>query len=378
MTAAPSTPAAAATQPAAITLRGVTKRYGGHLALKPIDLEIAEGEFFCLLGPSGCGKTTTLNLIGGFVAPTAGEILIREQRVDRLPPHRRSVNTVFQSYALFPHMTVRDNVGFGLKMARVPSSESAGRIDEALALVGLEAFGERLSTQLSGGQQQRVAVARALVNRPAVLLLDEPLGALDLKLRKRLQIELSQIHRDVGTTFVYVTHDQEEAMSMSTRIAVLNDGRIEQIGTPSEIYYKPNSRFVADFIGESNFLEVDTGSHNGVVHLADGRAIPCNAAGSTAAGRVTLMVRPEAIHVGDPQSAPEASLRGRIVQTSFLGSQTRIAVSCDGVPLPLTASQFGRERLAARELTPDREVSLWWDADDAVLLAQESMQEEVE
>jgi spermidine/putrescine transport system ATP-binding protein len=365
-------------QPAAITLRGVTKRYGGHVALKPTDLEIAEGEFFCLLGPSGCGKTTTLNLIGGFVAPTAGEISIREQRVDRLPPHRRSVNTVFQSYALFPHMTVRANVGFGLKMARVPSGESTGRIEEALSLVGLEAFGDRLPTQLSGGQQQRVAVARALVNRPAVLLLDEPLGALDLKLRKRLQIELTQIHRDVGTTFVYVTHDQEEAMSMSTRIAVLNDGQIEQIGTPSEIYYRPNSRFVADFIGESNFLEVDTGSQNGVVHLADGRAIPCNTSGSTAGGRATLMVRPEAIHVSDPATVPEASLRGKVVQTSFLGSQTRIAVNCDGVPVPLIASQFGRERLAARELTPDREVSLWWDANDAVLLVQESMQEEVE
>ena len=365
------------TQPAAISLRGVTKRYGGHVALKPIDLEIAEGEFFCLLGPSGCGKTTTLNLIGGFVAPTAGEILIREQRVDRLPPHRRSVNTVFQSYALFPHMTFRDNVGFGLKMARVAASESAGRVDEALGLVGLEAFGDRLPMQLSGGQQQRVAVARALVNRPAVLLLDEPLGALDLKLRKRLQIELTQIHRDVGTTFVYVTHDQEEAMSMSTRMAVLNDGRIEQIGTPSEIYYQPNSRFVADFIGESNFLEVASGSHAGVVKLADGRLVPCNG-GAGLVGEATLMVRPEAIHVSDPQSAPESSLRGKIVQTSFLGSQTRIAVSCDGVSLPVTASQFGRERLAARELTPDREVSLWWDADDAVLLVQEPMQEEVE
>ena len=370
----------AAAQPAAITLRGVTKRYGGHVALKPIELEIAEGEFFCLLGPSGCGKTTTLNLIGGFIAPTAGEIFIRDERVDRLPPHRRSVNTVFQSYALFPHMTVRDNVGFGLKMARVPSGESAGRIEEALGLVGLETFGERLPTQLSGGQQQRVAVARALVNRPAVLLLDEPLGALDLKLRKRLQVELTQIHRDVGTTFVYVTHDQEEAMSMSTRMAVLNDGRIEQIGTPSEIYYKPNSRFVADFIGESNFLDVDTGpasQGSGVVHLADGRGVPCNtSAGAT--GRLTLMIRPEAIHVSDPQDAPETSLKGKIVQTSFLGSQTRIAVSCDGVSLPLTASQFGRERLAARELTPDREVSLWWDADDAVLLAKESMEKEVE
>ena len=366
-----------ASPPPAIALRGVTKRYGANVALKPTDLDIAEGEFFCLLGPSGCGKTTTLNLIGGFIAPTAGEIFIRNERVDRLPPHKRSVNTVFQSYALFPHMTVRDNVGFGLKMARVPPRDAVGRIEQALALVGLEVFGDRLPAQLSGGQQQRVAVARALVNNPAVLLLDEPLGALDLKLRKRLQIELSQIHRDVGTTFVYVTHDQEEAMSMSTRIAVLSEGRVEQIGTPSEVYYRPNSRFVADFIGESNFLPVDTSSStNGVVHLADGRALPCNRRDWKGGAAATLMVRPESIHVAGPGGGPGASLTGRVVQTSFLGSQTRIAVSCDAVTAPITVSQFGRERMAAGDLAPDREVSLWWDPDDAVLLAEETTQEE--
>ena len=361
----------------AIRLAGVSKRYGGQLALRTTDLEIAEGEFFCLLGPSGCGKTTTLNLIGGFVNPSGGEIYIRNERVDTLPPHRRKVNTVFQSYALFPHMSVRANIGFGLKMAHVSSSESKGRIDEALRLVGLEEFGDRLPGQLSGGQQQRVAVARALVNRPAVLLLDEPLGALDLKLRQRLQVELSQIHRDVGTTFVYVTHDQEEAMSMSTRIAVMSNGRVQQIGTPSEIYYRPSSRFVADFIGESNFLEVDV-EGVGVARLADGRAVPCAANGWHGGSRATLMVRPESIHVGNPEDAPEASLRGRIVQTSFLGSQTRVAVSCDAVELPVTASKFGRERIAARDLTPDREVALWWDPDDGVLLPEESKQEEEE
>jgi spermidine/putrescine transport system ATP-binding protein len=361
----------------AIRLVGVSKRYGGHLALRETDLEIAEGEFFCLLGPSGCGKTTTLNLVGGFVNPSSGEIYIRNERVDAQPPHRRSVNTVFQSYALFPHMSVRANIGFGLKMARVPSSESRGRIDEALRLVGLEEFGDRLPGQLSGGQQQRVAVARALVNNPAVLLLDEPLGALDLKLRQRLQVELSQIHRDVGTTFVYVTHDQEEAMSMSTRIAVMSNGRIQQIGTPSEIYYKPRSRFVADFIGESNFLEVDAkDARAGVARLANGRSVPCAANGWLGGGRATLMVRPESIQIGDPEGAPEASLRGRIVQTSFLGSQTRVAVSCDAVDAPVTASKFGRERIAARDLTPDREVALWWDPADAVLLPEEPTQEE--
>jgi spermidine/putrescine transport system ATP-binding protein len=362
--------------PPAISLRGVTKRYGNQVALTPTDLDIGEGEFFCLLGPSGCGKTTTLNLIGGFIAPSAGEISIRGQRVDRLPPHRRSVNTVFQSYALFPHMTVRDNIGFGLRMARVPKTESAGRIEEALRLVGLETYGDRLPTQLSGGQQQRVAVARALVNRPAVLLLDEPLGALDLKLRKRLQIELSLIHRDVGTTFVYVTHDQEEAMSMATRIAVLDEGRVEQFGTPSEIYNHPNSRFVADFIGESNFMEVDlTRAGDGVVHLVDGRPVPGNVNGGPPSGPATLMIRPESIHVSADSDAPPTSLRGRVVQTSFLGSLTRVAVSCDPASVPITASLFGHERLAARTLTPDTEVSLWWDPDDAVLLTETQPQE---
>src|SRR2546421_9425873 len=213
----------------AIAFRGVAKRYGTQEALQPTDLDIQEGEFFCLLGPSGCGKTTTLNLVGGFVAPTSGEILIRGANVNRLPPYRRAVNTVFQNYALFPHMTVRDNVGFGLKMAGTAKRDAGGRIEEALALVGLDEFSERMPAQLSGGQQQRAAVARALVNRPAVLLLDEPLGALDLKLRKRLQVELAQIHREIGTTFVYVTHDQEEAMSMATRLAVMNEGQAAQV-----------------------------------------------------------------------------------------------------------------------------------------------------
>jgi ABC-type Fe3+/spermidine/putrescine transport system ATPase subunit len=330
--------------PATISLRGVSKRYGGQLALTETSLEIAEGEFFCLLGPSGCGKTTTLNLIGGFVAPSTGEILIRNRRVDGLPPHRRPVNTVFQSYALFPHMTVRDNVAFGLKMGRVPRHEAGARVNEALELVGLEQLGDRLPGQLSGGQQQRVAVARALVNRPAVLLLDEPLGALDLKLRKRLQVELAQIHRDVGTTFVYVTHDQEEAMSMATTIAVMNEGRVEQTGAPSEIYHRPTSRFVADFIGESNFIAAPPGgAHNGAV----------------------LMVRPESIHIS---TEPRDGLRGRILQTSFLGNQTRVAVQCDGVEAPVLASLFGRDQTDERNLELDMEVTLWWKPDDAVLL----------
>jgi ABC-type Fe3+/spermidine/putrescine transport system ATPase subunit len=209
-----------------------------------------------------------------------------------------------------------------------------------------------------------------------VLLLDEPLGALDLKLRKRLQVELSQIHREIGTTFVYVTHDQEEAMSVSTTIAVMSEGRIQQAGSPSEIYYRPSNRFVADFIGESNFLEVETAG--GDVHLEDGRAVPCAVNGWSGGSRATLMVRPESVHVGEVADAPEASLRGRIVQTSFLGSQTRVAVDCDAVPVPLTAAQFGRERNTASDLAPDREVAIWWDKDDAVLLPEEESTQEEE
>ena len=250
----------------------MTKRYGGQEALQPTDLEIEEGEFFCLLGPSGCGKTTTLNLVGGFIAPTSGEILIRGATSTGCPL-QAAVNTVFQIYALFPHMTVRDNVGFGLKMARHGKARR-GHQDRGSPRARRARHVRRSPTgALSGGQQQRVAVARALVNRPAVLLLDEPLGALDLKLRKRLQIELAEIHRDVGTTFVYVTHDQEEAMSMATRIAVMNEGRIEQVGTPHEIYHQPKTAFVADFIGESNFIEVEVGA-GGKAALENGAEVP--------------------------------------------------------------------------------------------------------
>ena len=357
----------------AIAFRGVTKRYGTKAALQPTELEIAEGEFFCLLGPSGCGKTTTLNLVGGFIAPTAGEILIRGEKVNRLPPYRRAVNTVFQNYALFPHMSVRDNVGFGLKMARTPRRDAAGRIGEALALVGLEEFADRLPAQLSGGQQQRVAVARALVNRPAVLLLDEPLGALDLKLRKRLQIELAQIHRDVGTTFVYVTHDQEEAMSMATRIAVMNEGRVEQVGTPHEIYHQPNSAFIADFIGESNFIEVEVRG-GGRAALDNGSEVP--APPHHRGGRATLMVRAESIQIQRRADANGAGLRGRVAQSSFLGSHTRVAVTCDGVAVPVTAALFGSEGAAASELTPETEVVLTWDPADVVLLGVSERREE--
>ncbi|MBD0290189.1 MAG: ABC transporter ATP-binding protein [Thermoleophilia bacterium] len=359
-----------------MSLRGVAKRYGSERALEPTDLDVRDGEFFCLLGPSGCGKTTTLNLIGGFVEPTQGEIWIRGERVDRVPPHLRSVNTVFQSYALFPHMTVRDNVGFGLRMARVPKPAAAERVARALQRVGLEGFEERYPGQLSGGQQQRVAVARALVNEPAVLLLDEPLGALDLKLRKRLQIELAQIQRSVGTTFVYVTHDQEEAMTMADRIAVMNDGRIEQIGTPVEVYDRPRSSFVADFIGESNFVPVVV-DESGSVRLENGRSVPGSAGADTSPGAATLMVRPESIHVTDGDG-PADALHGRVERTAYLGTFTRVIVQCDGVPAPMIAALYGKQRAQAIGLEPNAGVGLHWDAEDAIVLRERTTEREEE
>jgi ABC-type Fe3+/spermidine/putrescine transport system ATPase subunit len=331
----------------AISLRGVSKRYGRHRALEQLDLDIAEGEFFCLLGPSGCGKTTTLNLLGGFVEPTSGAIFIRGRQVDLLPPYARDVNTVFQSYALFPHMTVADNVGFGLKMARVERREREGRVAEALALVGLEDAGRRIPAELSGGQQQRVAVARALVNRPAVLLLDEPLGALDLKLRKRLQLELAEIHREVRTVFVYVTHDQEEALALADRIAVMRDGRIEQVGEPREIYHSPRSRFVAEFIGESNFLPRPDGT--------------------------TAMVRPEAIAISLDAGG---RLSGEVIHTSFLGNCARVAVRQPGADEPVLAELHGMDADRVDRLRPGSRVWLSWDAEAEIAIEDNETREE--
>ncbi len=347
---------------AMIELRGVAKRYGRHTALEPTDLEIEDGEFFCLLGPSGCGKTTTLNLIGGFVEASSGEILIAGRRANEVPPHKRNVNTVFQSYALFPHMTVRENVAFGPSMRKAKRAEIEQRVAEALALVGLEEHGARRPAELSGGQQQRVAVARALVNRPDVLLLDEPLGALDLKLRRRLQVELANIHKEVGTTFVFVTHDQDEAMAMADRIGVMNEGRLEQVGTPEEIYGRPCSRFVADFIGESNFVEV-TRRADGTVLAADGSALACETNGR-AWRTAVLSVRPEAVAVvageGDGRG-----LTGRLVHRSFVGSHVRLTVRCERLEVELSAAMA---RADAEQLQDDSVVTVTWAAGDATLL----------
>ena len=255
VTTQPAVPATSSGTRGTVSVRGLTKRYGDAVAVDGIDLEIAAGEFLCLLGPSGCGKTTTLRMIAGFEHPDAGEIRVSGVEVSGIPPYRRDVNTVFQAYALFPHMTVAENVAYGLRQRRVPRAEIRERVSAALDMVRMRRFADRKSTQLSGGQQQRIALARALVNRPAVLLLDEPLGALDRQLREEMQLELKLLQSDLGMTFVFVTHDQGEALSMSDRIAIMRDGRIEQLADPATVYSRPASAFVAGFVGQQNFLE---------------------------------------------------------------------------------------------------------------------------
>ena len=329
---------------AAVSLRGLRKTFGDVDAVAGIDLDIGNGEFFSLLGPSGSGKTTTLRMIAGFELPTAGTVLLDGRDVSGLPPYERDVNTVFQDYALFPHMTVGDNVAYGLMVKRVKRAERRERAAEALRMVRLEGFEKRKPWQLSGGQRQRVALARALVNRPKVLLLDEPLGALDLKLREEMQIELKGIQRDVGITFIFVTHDQDEALTMSDRIAVFNNGRIEQVGTPADVYEHPASAFIAGFVGTSNVLEGD---------LAE----------EITGSRERVTVRPEKIRLEPAGTAPESdecAAEGVVREVVYLGVVTRYVVALDGgaellvVQQNLTSSSM--EALEAK----GRRVTLVW------------------
>jgi spermidine/putrescine transport system ATP-binding protein len=326
---------------AAIELVGVEKEFatGGHdvRAVEHVDLRIAEGEFFSLLGPSGCGKTTTLRMVAGFEEPSAGRILLHGRDMVGVPPFRRDVNMVFQQYALFPHMDVFENVAFGLRRKKVDKGEIKRRVAEALSLVELEGRETRKPRQLSGGQQQRVALARALVNRPRALLLDEPLGALDLKLRQAMQLELKRIQREVGITFVYVTHDQEEALTMSDRLVVMNAGRIEQLGNPRELYEHPATRFVANFIGTSNILTGRLERRGDTWALAglgpDERVLVADAGQAQPGQEVELAVRPEKVVLRaeqDPPPSGQCALRGRVTEIVYLGTSTQYRTVTDG------------------------------------------------
>jgi putative spermidine/putrescine transport system ATP-binding protein len=345
---------------AGVVLNAVTKVFpGGTRAVDGIRLDVGEGEFFSLLGPSGCGKTTTLRMIAGFELPDAGRIEVGGRDVTALPPEQRDMGMVFQNYALFPHRTVAENVAFGLKMRKVGREEQARRVKDALAMVRLQGLEERRPSQLSGGQQQRVALARAIVINPTVLLCDEPLGALDKKLRQAMQFELKELHRRLGLTLIYVTHDQEEALTMSDRIAVMRAGRIAQLGAPREIYDRPTSRFVADFIGDTNILE---GRAEGTRLHLEGWSSPLPAALS---GPVTIALRPERIRLG-PSGAGLAD--ALVEEANFLGDAVLLKLA-----LPGGATLLAR---APREtdpalLVPDATVSVAWHAEDPVPLAPE-------
>ena len=336
-----------------VVLREVTKRFGDLLAVDSLDLELAGGEFFTLLGPSGCGKTTTLRMIAGFEQPTSGEIRISGEDVAQLPPHRRPTNTVFQSYALFPHLSVGENVRFGLRRKGVPKQEISKRVAAELDRVGLQAEINRRPSQLSGGQQQRVALARALVNLPKVLLLDEPLGALDLKLRKGLQVELKGIQREVGITFVYVTHDQEEALTMSDRLAVFRAGRIEQVGSPAEVYEHPANEFVAGFVGVSNVVE------------RDGRR---------------FTIRPEKVRLlGEGEGADGLHVEaGTVEDVAYVGMVTRYLVALDaGGALQVVRQNLETSSVDAHELR-GRRVRVGWRADQTFAIEEVQSREEEE
>jgi spermidine/putrescine transport system ATP-binding protein len=309
---------------ATVRLEGVVKRFNTMTAVDDLYMDVGKGEFFSMLGPSGCGKTTTLRIIAGFEQPDEGSVFLEGRSVEDTPPYRRNVNTVFQSYALFEHLNVWDNVAFGLRRKKVPEPEIRKRVTDMLELVRLKQKATNRPRQLSGGQQQRVALARALVNLPAVLLLDEPLGALDLQLRKQMQIELKQIQRTVGITFVYVTHDQEEALTMSDRIAVMNEGVLQQCGTPEEIYEQPANAFVAGFIGISNLLPGEVEGHG--VRLKTGQLIPADVDASLGAGSaVFVCVRPEKLHIGSEENG-QVSVQGTVVETVYLGTATQYLV----------------------------------------------------
>ena len=333
-----------------VRLRGVTKSFGGRRAVDDISLDIRRGEFFSLLGPSGCGKTTLMRLIAGFEFPDSGTIELGGQDVDRVPAHKRDVNMVFQNYALFPHLSVADNIAFGLKIAK--RDDIPGQVERVLAMVNLSNYGSRAPLTLSGGEQQRVALARAIVTGPRVLLLDEPLGALDLKLRKGLQEELRRIQRSLGMTFIFVTHDQEEALAMSDRIAVMNLGHVEQVGTPVEIYERPASRFAAEFVGTGNIFE-GTGDGS-AVRTADGLLVP-----GQATGAVTLLVRPEKMRLNGG-----SGIAARVEEILYQGSSTSIILRAGDRRIVVEDANDG----ALEQVTVGQMTTVTWRPEDALIL----------
>jgi spermidine/putrescine transport system ATP-binding protein len=359
-----------------VQLINVVKNYGSFKAVKNISLDIKRGEFLTLLGPSGCGKTTTLRMIAGFEEPTAGRILLEDRPVEEKLPHERNVNTVFQNYALFPHMNVFQNVAFGLVMKNTPKDEIKAKVAEAIYMVQLAGFEKRMPDQLSGGQCQRVAIARAIVNNPKVLLLDEPLGALDLKLRKQMQVELKHLQKQLGITFIYVTHDQEEALTMSDRIAVMNGGIIEQIGTPDEIYERPATRFVAGFIGETNLFVGTVRSVNRervTLDLNTG-CVPAKNIGFTVGNAVYLTVRPERIRFSPFRDDGTINLQGWVKEQIYAGSVLKTIVRLSDDMEVIVNETVGQSCCG---LSPGSEVFLTWEPEWAAVMKADPAEAEL-
>jgi spermidine/putrescine transport system ATP-binding protein len=356
-----------------LILQDVSKSFGPVRAVDRVTFAVARGEFYSLLGPSGCGKTTTLRLVAGFELPDAGRVLLEDEDITRVPPNRRRVNTVFQHYALFPHLTVEANVVYGLKQRKLGRAETARRLDDALSTVRLKELRTRYPRELSGGQQQRVALARALINEPTVLLLDEPLAALDLKLRKAMQQELKSLQERVGITFVYVTHDQEEALTLSDRIAVMNDGRLLQEGTPDEIYERPRTRFVADFIGQTNLFEgrVEKTGEVIVVRADEGFLLRCSAADFVPSGRrVAVSIRPESLMPAAARENGANRLEGTFARRTYLGDLVQYHVLLAGNREVVMQRQNDREDLAAAWQIGEA-VPITWEPASALVLMDE-------
>ena len=362
-----------------IQFKGVTKRFGSVAAVDNMDLSVERGAFFSFLGPSGCGKTTSLRMIAGFEQPTEGSVYISGQSVVGIPPHKRHVNMVFQQYALFPHMNVAENIGYGLRQRnpKPPKAEIERRVDETLELVRLSGYGKRRVWEMSGGQQQRVALARALINHPTVLLLDEPLAALDRKLRREMQIELQTLQRDVGITFVLVTHDQEEALSMSDRICIMRDGQVVQMGSPRDLYDAPVNRYVADFVGKTNFFEgntVDDASGVYSVKIATGQILSgIGAKGAPVlakGGNASIAVRPELVSIGSIDGKgleTDVKISGRVKNRIFLGEHTEYLVECEGLGEVLVLSPKNIENIHG-SFEPGASVNIGWANDIALVL----------
>jgi spermidine/putrescine ABC transporter ATP-binding subunit len=357
-----------------ISLQNVSKHYGAVYAVDEINLDVQKGEFFALLGPSGCGKTTLLRMLAGFELPTQGEIYIDGEETSNVPPFKRPVNMVFQNYAIFPHLNVFQNIAFGLRKDKLPKDELARQVNEALALIKMEGYGDRKADELSGGQRQRVALARALIKKPKVLLLDEPLGALDKKLREQMQLELRQLQKSVGITFVFVTHDQEEALTMSDRIAVMAEGRVLEVGIPRDLYERPQTRFVADFLGTMNFFDGEIKKKEGTAYQVDTKELGLiNAVveeqSFVVGEEISVALRPENIQIVGPQSKSSlaGNIKGVMSDTAYLGDRAHIYVKLETSDKPLSVAMQNLDGAASSATRGDQNITIGW-SESAVLL----------